>query len=153
MQHATFPCPSTISQSLLRFISVESVMLINYLILCCPLLLLPSVFPIIRVFSNESALDIRWPKYWNFSFSISPFNEYSGLVSFRNDWFDLAVQGTFGNSSPAPQFKGMSSSTLSLLYGPTLTSIHDYWKNHSLTILTFAGKVMFCFLIHYLGLS
>ena len=95
MQHATFPCPSTISQSLLRFISVESVMLINYLILCCPLLLLPSVFPITRVFSNESALHIRWPKYWNFSFSISPFNEYSGLISFRMDWFDLlAVQGT-----------------------------------------------------------
>ena len=124
----------------------------KYLILCCPLLLLPSVFPIIRVFSNESAPHIRWPKYWNSSFSISPFNEYSGLISFRNDWFDLAVQGTFRNCSPAPQFKGMSSSMLSLLYGPTLTSIHDYWKNHSLTILTFAGKVMFCFLIHYLGL-
>ena len=133
--------------------SVESVMLTNYLILCCPLLLLSSVFPIIRVFSNESVPHLRWPKYWNSSFSISPFNEYSGLISFRNDWFELAVQGTFGKSSPAPQFKGISSSVLSLLYGPTLTPIHDSWKNHGLTILTFAGKVMFCFLIHYLGLS
>ena len=147
-----FSLSFTVSQSLLRFVSIESVMLTNYLILCFPLLLLPSVFPSIRVFSNESAPYIRWPKYWNFSSSISPFNEYSGLISFRNDWFDLAVQGTF-RKSRAPQFKGISSSMLSLLYGPTLTSIHDYWKNHSLTILTFAGKVRFCFLIYYLALS
>ena len=78
-----------------RLKSIESVMLSNHVILCCPLLLLPSVFPSSRVFSNESALFIRWPKYWNFSFSISPFNEYSGLISFRSDWLDLlAVQGT-----------------------------------------------------------
>ena len=78
-----------------RLMSIESVMLSNHVILCCPLLLLPSVFPSSRVFSNESALFIRWPKYWNFSFSISPFNEYSGLISFRSDWLDLlAVQGT-----------------------------------------------------------
>ena len=87
------------SQNLLRFISIESVMPSNRLILCCPLLLLLSIFPSIRVFSNESALHIRWPKYWSFSFSISPSNEYSGLISFRIDWFDLlAVQGTLESS-------------------------------------------------------
>ena len=83
----------TISRSLLKFMSIESVMPSNHLILSCPLLLLPSVFPSIRVFPNESVLCIRWPKYWSFSFSISPSNEYSGLISFRMDWFDLpAVQ-------------------------------------------------------------
>jgi len=85
----------TISQSLLKLMSIESVMPSNHLILCCPLLLLPSIFPSIRVFSNESVLPIKWPKYWSFSFSISPSNEYSGLIYFRMDWFDfLAVQGT-----------------------------------------------------------
>ena len=85
----------TISQSLLKLMSIESVMPSNHLILCYPLLLLPSIFPSIRVFPSESALRIRWPKYWSFSFSISPTNEYSGLISFRIDWFDLlAVQGT-----------------------------------------------------------
>ena len=89
---------STISQSFLKFISTELVMLSNYLFLCHPLLLLPSIFPSIRVFSSESALCIRWPRYWNFSFSTSPSNEYSGLISFRIDWFDLlAVQGTLKN--------------------------------------------------------
>ena len=84
----------TISQNLLKLMSVESVMLSNYLILCCPLLLLPSIFSSIRVLS-ESALRIRWPKYWSFSFNINPANEYSGLISFRFDWFDLlAVHGT-----------------------------------------------------------
>ena len=88
------PLSSTISQSLLKFMSIESVMLSNYLILCCPLLLLPSIFAKIWVFYNESALHIRWPKYWNFSFSTSPSNEYSGLICFRIDWLDLlAVQG------------------------------------------------------------
>ena len=86
---------STISQNLLKLKSTESIMPSNYLILCRPLLLQPSIFPSIRVFSNESALSIRWPKYWSFSFSISPSNEYSGLISFRIDWFDLlAVQRT-----------------------------------------------------------
>ena len=121
----------TNSQSLLRLMSIESVMPSNHLILCHPLLLLPSVFPSIRVFSNQSALRIRWPEYWSFSFSISPSNEYLGLISFRIDWFDLlAVQGTL-KSSPTPQFKSINSSVLSLLHGPTLTSVHDYWKNHS----------------------
>ena len=86
----------TSSQSLLKLMSTKSVMPSNHLILCCPLLLPPSIFPSIRVFSNESILHIRWPKYWNFSFSISPSSEHSGLISFRMDWFDLpAVQGTF----------------------------------------------------------
>ena len=85
----------TIFQSLLKLMSIESVMPSNHLIFCCPLLLLPSIFPSIRVFSNESVLRIRWPKYWSFSFSISPSNEYSGLISFRMDWFDFfAVQRT-----------------------------------------------------------
>ena len=85
----------SISQSLLRFMCIQLVILSNNLIFCCPLLFLPSVFPSIRVFSNKSALRVRWPKYWSFSFSISPYNEYSGLISFRIDWFDLfAVQGT-----------------------------------------------------------
>ena len=88
--------------SLLKLMSIESVMPSNHLILWCPLLG-PSVFPSIRVFSNESVLHIRWPNYWSFSFSISPSSEYSGLISFRIDWFDLAVQGTL-KSSPAPQF-------------------------------------------------
>ena len=88
----------TNSRSLLRLMYIKSVMPSNHLILCCPLLLLPSVFASIRVFSNESVLCIRWPKYWSFSFSISPSNEYSGLISFRMDWFDfLAVQGTLKN--------------------------------------------------------
>ena len=91
-----------------------------------------ATFPRIRVFSNESALLIRWPKYRNLSFSISPSNEYSGLISFRTDWFDLlSVQGTLKSPS-APQLESINSLVLSLLYGPTLTSIHDYWKNHSL---------------------
>ena len=120
------------SWSLLKLMSVELVMPSNHLILCCPLLLRPSTFPNIRVFSDESALHIRWLKYCSFSFSISPSNEYSGLISFWVDWFDfLAVQGTLQESSPTPQFKSINSSALSLLYGPTVTSIHDYWKNHS----------------------
>ena len=103
----------------------------NHLNLCQPLLLLPLIFPSIRVFSNESALHIRWSKFWSFSLSISPSKEYSGLISFRIDWLDLlAVQGTL-KSSPTPQFKSINSLVLSLLYGPALISIHDYWKNHS----------------------
>ena len=93
----------TNSQSLFRLMSIESVMPSNHLILCHPLLLSPSIFPIIRVFSNESGVRIRWPKYWRFSFSSSPSSEYSGLISFRMDWLDLlAVQGTL-TSHPVPQ--------------------------------------------------
>ena len=121
----------TNSRSPPKPMSIKSVMPSNHLILCHPLLLLPSIFPSIRVFSSESALCIRWPKYWSFSFSISPSNEYSGLISFRMDWLDfLAVQGTH-KTSPTQQFSSISSSALSLLNGPILTTIHDYWKNHS----------------------
>ena len=122
----------TNSQSLLKLMSVELAMPSNHLILCHPILLLPSIFPSIRVFSNEPALHIRWPKYWSFSFSVSLSKEYSGLISFRIDWLDLlVVQGTLKESSPTPQFKSISSSMLSFLNSPTLTSIHDCWKNHS----------------------
>ena len=100
----------------------------------CHLLLWCSIFPSSRVFSSESVLCIRWPKCGGFGFSISPSNEYSGLISFRMDGLDLlAVQGT-QDPSPTPQFKSINSSVLSFLYSPTLTSIHDYWKNHSFAI-------------------
>ena len=123
----------TISQSLLKLMSVESVMPSNHLILCHPCLLLPSIFPSIRVFSNESALHIRRPKYWSFSFNISPSNEYSGLNSFGMDWFgSLCSPRDSQESPPTPQFKSINSSALSFLHSPTLTSIHDYWKNHRL---------------------
>ena len=122
----------TMSQSLLKLMSIESMIPSKHLILCHPLLLLHSIFPSIRVFSSESALRISWPKYWSFNFSIGPSNKYSGLISFRIDWFDfLAVQGTL-KSSPTPQFKSINSSVLRFLHSPTLTSIHDHWKNHSL---------------------
>ena len=113
--------------------SIELVMSSNHLILCRPLLLLPSIFPSsIRVFSNKSPLLIRWPKYRSFSFSISPSNEYLGLISFRIDWFDLlSVEGTLKSLFPVPQFEGIKSLALSLLYGPTLTSVHDCWENHT----------------------
>ena len=106
----------TISGSLLKLMSIESVIPSNHLVLCRPLLLF-SIFSSIRVFSNQSALCIRWPKYWSFSFKISLSNEYSGLISFRIDWLDLlAVQGTLKESSPTPQFKSINSSAFSLLY-------------------------------------
>ena len=131
LQH-TSSLSITNSRSPPKPVSTESVMPSSHLILCRPLLLLPSVFPSIRVFPNESAPHIRWPKYWSFNFSISPSNEHPGLVSFRMDWLDLlAVQGTL-ESSPTPQFKSINSLALSFLYSPTLTSIRDYWKNHSL---------------------
>ena len=99
-------------------------------------------FPELGSFSSESVLHIRWPVCWSFSFSISPSNEHPGLISFRMNWLDLlSVQGTLESSS-APQFKSISSSVLSLVYSPTLTSIHDYWKTMALTRLTFVGKVM-----------
>ena len=120
--------PITNSQSLLKFMSIESVMPSNHLIVCGPLLL-PSIFPRIRVFSSELVLHSRWPEYWSFRFSISPSNELSGLISFRADWFDLlAVQGTL--KSPL-QHHSSKASILQCSASPTLTSIHDYWKNHS----------------------
>ena len=120
----------TNSQSLLKLLSAESVMPFSHLLLCHPLFLLPSIFPSIRVFSNESALHIRWPKYWSFSFNISPNSEHSGLISFRMDRLDLlAFQGTLESLL---QHHSINSSELSFLYSPTLTTIYDYWKNHSL---------------------
>ena len=108
----------------------------KHLILCCPLLFPPSIFPIIRVFSNESVLHIRWPEYWSFSFNISPSNEYSGLISFRIDWLDLlTVQGILQESSSTPQFKSINSSTLSFLYSPILT-IHTNIKSVYCTLET-----------------
>ena len=105
----------TNSQSSPKLMFIESVMPSNHLILFCSLVLPPSIFPSIRVFSNESVLPIRWPKYWSFSFSISPSNEYPGLISFRMDWLDLlAAQGTL-ESSPIPQFKSINSLVLSFL--------------------------------------
>ena len=121
---------STISWSLLKYMSSKSVMLSNHLILCGTLLFFPSIFPSIRIFSNESDFLIRWPNYYNLS--ISPSNEYLGLISFSTDWFDLlVVPRNSQESSPAPQFKSISFSTLSLLYGPTLTYMPDSWKNRS----------------------
>ena len=159
----------TNSRSPPKPMSIELVMPSNHLVLCHPLLFLPSIFPSIRVFANELALCIRWPKFWSLSFNIRPSDEYSGLISFRMDWLDLlAVQGTLKSllqhhSSKAPILQhsaffivqlshpymttgktialtrrtlfplwGINSSVLSFLYSPTLTSIHDHWKNHSL---------------------
>ena len=123
--------PITNSQSLLKLMSIESVMPSNHLILCCPFLLPPSIVSSIRVFTNESVLCITWPKYWSFRFNINPSNEYPGLISFRIDWLDLiAVQETL-KSPPTPQFKSINSSALSFPYSPTSTSIHDHWKNDS----------------------
>ena len=115
----------TNSQSLLKLMSIESVMPSNHLILCHPFLLPPSIFASVRVFSNESVLCIRWPKHWSFSFTVRPSNEYSGLIFFRIDWFDLlAVQGTL--KSLLQYYSSKASMVLSFLYGPTFTSIHDY---------------------------
>ena len=144
----------TNSQSLLKLMFIESVMPSNHLILCCHLLLLPSIFSSIRVFSNESALCIRWPNYWSFSFSISPSNEYSGLISFRMDWLDLlAVQGTLKS------FLEHHSSEASILWCSVLFIVqlsHPHvttGKTIALTRWTFASKIMSCFLICYLGWS
>ena len=129
LQHTRPPCPSPTPRVHPNLCPFGLVMPSNNLLLCCPILLLPLIFPSIRVFPNKLALHIRWSKYSSFSFNISPSNEYSGLISFMMDWLDLlAVQGTF----PTPQFKSINSSVLSFLYRPTLTSIHDYWRNHSL---------------------
>ena len=135
----------TNSWSLLRLLSIELVMPSNHLILCRPLLLLPSIFPSIRTFSNESALRIRWPKCWSFSSSISPSNEHPGLISFRMGWF-----GDSQESFPTPQLESINSSALSLLHSPTLTSIRDYWENHSFDLKTFVIKVM-CLLFNMLS--
>ena len=118
----------TNSRSLLKLMSIESVMPSSHLILCRPLLLLPPIPHSIRVFSNASTLHIRWPKYWSFSFNISLSNEHPKLISLRMDLQSKGFSRIFSNT----KFKSINSSVLSLLHSPTLTSIHDHWKNHSL---------------------
>ena len=119
--------------SLLKLMSIELVMPSSHLIPCRPFLLLPPIPPSIRVFSNESTVRMTWPKYWSFSFSISPSNEYVGLISLRMDWLDIFARDSpprdSQESSPTPQFKSINSLALSFLYSPILTSIHDHWKN------------------------
>ena len=124
LQHASPPCPSPTPGV---YSNSCPMMPSSHLLLCCPFLLLPPIPPSIRVSSNESTLCMRWPKYWSFSFSISPSSEHPGLmISFRMDWLDLlAVQGT-QESSPTPQFKSINFLALSFLYSPTLTSIRDH---------------------------
>ena len=122
----------TISLSLLKFKSIELVMPSNHLTICHPLLLLPSIFPGISVVFSELALHIRWPKYSSFSFSISPSNEYSGLIPFRIDWFDIfAVQRTLKSILQRHNLKPSILQFSAFFYGPTLTFVHDYWINHS----------------------
>ena len=141
-------------QSLLKLMPIESVMPSNHLILCCPLLLLPSIFPSIRVFSNDSVLHIRWPKYWSFSFSISPSNEYSGLTSFRMNWLDLlAVQG---NLKSLLQHHSSKASILRHSAFFIVQLSHPYMttgKTTGLTRWNLAGKAMSLFLICCLGWS
>ena len=140
LQHTRLSCPSSTPGVYSNSYPSSWLIPANHLTLFHPLLLLPSIFPNIRVFSSESVLRIRWPKNWSFSISLS--NEYSGLISFTIDWFDLlSVQGTFQESPPTPQFKSISSLVLSFLYRPVLTSIHDYWKNHSFDNADFVGRV------------
>ena len=129
LQHARPPYPITNSWSSPKPMSIESVMPSSHLILCCPLLLLHPIPPSIRVFSNKSTLRMRGPMYWSFSFSISPSSEYSGLISFRIDWFDLVVQGTLKSLLQCHSSKA-SIPQHSAFFIPTLTSIHDEWKNY-----------------------
>ena len=118
-------------QRLLKLMAIESVIQSSHLILCHPLLLLPSIFPSIRVFSSESVLPIRWPRYWSFSLSISPSHEYSGLISFRIDsWISLQSR-EFSRVFSNTTVQNINYSVLSFLYDPTLTSTYDYWKKHS----------------------
>ena len=131
----------TNSQSLLKLMSIKLVMPSKHLILCRPLLLLPSIFPTIRVFSNQSVFHIRWPKYWSFSFSISPSNEYSGLISLRMDWLDLlAVLRDSQDSSPEPQFKSINSLVLNLVVVHLSPPYMTTGKIIALTKQTFANK-------------
>ena len=135
LQHARPPCPLP-TLSLLQHMSIESAMSSNHLVLCCTLLLLPSIFPSIRVFSNESVLHIRWPKCSSFSFNISPSNEYSGRVSYDGLVGFPCSPRDSQEFSPTAQFKSINSSALSFLYSPSISycpliSIHDHLKNHS----------------------
>ena len=129
LQHARLPCPSP-TPGVYSLMFIESVIPSNHLILCCQLLLPPSIFPSIRVFSNESTLRMRWSKYWSFSFSTIPSNEIPGLISFKMDCLDLlAVQGTL--KSLLQHHSSKAYILQHFLHSPTLISVHDYWKNHS----------------------
>ena len=133
LQHDRPSLYITNSRSSPKLMCIESVMPSSHLIFCHPLLLLPPIPPSIRVFYSESTLLMRWPKYWSFSFSVSPSKEHPGLISFRMDWLDLlAVQGTFVFSNTTVQKHQFFSAQLSSQSNPTLTSIHYHWKNHSL---------------------
>ena len=144
----------TTSLSLLKFMYLGSVMTSNHLILCCPLFLLPSIFPSIRVFANESAVCIKWPNYWRFNFSISPSSEYSELISLRIDWLDfLAVERTLESLLQHHNFESINSLVLYLLYGPALTTVCYYWKDHSFDYMQLCWQSRcLCFLTHCLGL-
>ena len=136
LQHTRLPCPSPTPRACsnscpLVIDAIQSHLRGWDFIPCHPLLLLPSIFPSIKVFSNESVHHIKWPEYWSFSFSISPSNEYSGLISFRMDWLSPCSPRDSQESSPTPLLRSINSLVLSFLYSPTLTSISDYWKNHS----------------------
>ena len=155
LQHARLPCPSPSPGACSNSCPSSQWCHPTISSSAAPLLLWPSIFLSIRTFSSQLALRIRWPKYWSVSFSISPSSEYSGLISFRIDWFALlAVQGTLRNLL---QHRSSKASTLpsvpSLFYGPTFTSVHDYWKNHSFNCMDLSGQSDICFWIHYLGLS
>ena len=145
LQHPRLPHPS-LSPSLLKLISIESMMLSNHLTLCCPLLLQSSIFPHIRVYSNELALCIMWPKYWSFSISISSFNEYSGLISFRIDWFDLlVVHGTLKNLLHHPNLKALIFQCSDFFMIQFSHLCMTTGKTMALTRWTFVGKVMSLF--------
>ena len=132
LQHFRLPCPSPLPGACSNSCPLSQ--WCHPTILCHPLFLLPSMFPSIRVFSTEAIICVRWPKYWSFSFSISPSDEYSGLISFRCEWFDLlTVQGTLKSLLLHQNLKAsILKHSVFFFYSPTLTSIHDYWKNHSL---------------------
>ena len=132
----------TNSRSLLKLMSIESVMPSSHIILCHPLFLPPSIFPSIRVFSNESVLHIRWPKYWSFSFNISPSNEYLRTISFRIDWLDLLLSEGLSRVFSNTTVQSINSLALSFLYSPTLISIHA-GKTIALNRQNFFGKVMY----------
>ena len=154
LQHARPTLSITNSRSSLKLMPIQLVMPSNHLILCCPVLLPPSIFPSIRIFSNESILHIRWPKYWSFSFSISPSNEYSGLISFRMDWLHLlAVQGTLKSllqhHSSKASIIWRSAFFMVQLSHPYLTT----GKIIALTRRTLSVKLCLCFLISWLGWS
>ena len=153
LQHARLFCPSPTPGACSNSCPSSQWCHPDHLILCYPFLLLPSIFPRIRVFSSESTLHIKWPKYWSFSLSISPSSEYSRLISLRIDGFDLlAVQGTL-KSLLQHHNSNINSLAQSFLYGPILASVHDYWKNHSFVYIELCQQSYLCFLIHCLGLS